>query len=106
MQVFQPNELGGYDPVNSWDIIGWYGQSLENKPFVAVGNQGNVYVSDPELSRVLVFSPDGNILNYFGDFGSSENTMGLVIGIAEDNQGGLWVIDGEGNRALHYTFSE
>jgi hypothetical protein len=34
------------------EIVAWYGQSLDNKPYLAVDNTGNLYTSDPEDYRV------------------------------------------------------
>lgn len=103
IQAFVRNELGEYLPVNAWDISGWFGQSLYNKPYLTVGPEGDLYASDPELSRILAFHPDGSIRYYFGDFESGAELLGQPIGIAADGQGGLWVVDAAGFRLLHYT---
>ncbi|MBI3159458.1 MAG: TIGR03663 family protein [Chloroflexi bacterium] len=103
IQAFRKAETGEYLPVNLWDITGWFGQALYNKPFMTVGDDGNLYVTDPDLSRILVFTADGDILRYWGDADSGAEIIGQPIGVASDGRGGLWVVDGEGNRLLHYT---
>jgi uncharacterized protein (TIGR03663 family) len=103
IQAFRKDETGEYLPVGLWDITGWFGQSLYNKPYMTVGSDGNLYVTDPELSRILVFTPGGEVLRYWGDADSGAEIIGQPIGIASDGRGGLWVVDGEGNRLLHYT---
>lgn len=103
IQVFQPNSTGSYFPLNTWDISGWYGQSLTNKPYLTFASDGNLFVTDPDLSRVLVFSPQGEFLFYFGDNFQASTSLGVVIGIAPDTNGGLWLTDGQGNRLLHIT---
>jgi len=64
IQVFSPDANGiAQDFLIKWDLEGWYGQSLDNKPYLTIGSDGNVYVSDPELSRILVFSPIGEVIS-------------------------------------------
>jgi uncharacterized protein (TIGR03663 family) len=48
--------------VASWPVPGWVGRGLANKPYLAVDLRGNVYASDPEQGRVLVFAPGGRPL--------------------------------------------
>lgn len=103
VQAFGADEFGQYVPVGLWDISGWFGQSLFNKPYLTVGSDGNVYVTDPELSRILAFTPDGGIIRYWGDADSGAEIIGIPLGIASDGRGGLWVVDGEGGRLLHYV---
>jgi len=94
----------GYTPVNSWEIDGWYGQSLENKPFLAADSLNRVFVADPEAGRVLVFSFDGSFISTFGDydpFGSSG--FGIIGGIASDDLGGVWVSDSVKNEIKYFT---
>ena len=48
VQVFQPDGNRDYTFLREWPIAGWYGQSLENKPYLALDGQGRVYLTDPE----------------------------------------------------------
>jgi DNA-binding beta-propeller fold protein YncE len=101
VQSFSQGEPGKDIPDNSWEISGWYGQSLDNKPYLAIGPDGNLFLTDPEASRVLVFSQDGEFLYYFGDF--DRGNLGVPIGISSDNENGLWISDSKNNRLLHFT---
>jgi uncharacterized protein (TIGR03663 family) len=104
IQVFAPNADGTvYSPLRQWDISGWYGQSLENKPFLAINAQDDVFVSDPEGYRVLEFSSDGSFIHTWGDYGTDLATFGLASAVAVDNQGHVWVSDGANNRILRFT---
>lgn len=104
VQVFMLNpETNTYYQINSWEINGWYGLGLENKPFIGIDQEGNIYISDPELSRVLIFNGNGEFLNYFGDVGFGPESIGIASGVAIDSEGSLWVSDGQGNRLLHFT---
>jgi predicted membrane-bound mannosyltransferase/sugar lactone lactonase YvrE len=103
IQVMSKDQNGTYVPYKNWDIVAWYGQSLDNKPFLAVDNNGNLYASDPEGYRILHFSTSGTFINYFGDYGTAANGLDLPTGIVDDGNGGVWVADAGNNRILHFT---
>jgi len=103
VQVIGEMEGGAFQSLQAWDISGWYGQSLENKPYLAVDPSSRVLVSDPEGYRVLVFDTDGNFLFYWGDFGSDPSTFDVVNGLAVDSQGGVWLADAGNNRIMHFV---
>ena len=104
VQGFVPNETGDfYIPTIQWDISGWFGQSLENKPFLAVDENENVFVTDPEGYRVLEFTSTGEFVRTWGAFGSGLEEIGLASGIAVDQQGFIWVTDAGNNRILRYS---
>ncbi len=103
IQVMVPSADGSYLPLNNWEVYAWYGQSLDNKPFVALDNNGNLYTTDPEGSRVLHFTSTGTFVNYFGDLGSGTNTFNLPTGIISDGKGGVWVADAGNNRIMHFS---
>jgi predicted membrane-bound mannosyltransferase/DNA-binding beta-propeller fold protein YncE len=104
VQVFTPDSTGkNYTSTLTFDINGWFGQSLDNKPFIAVDQAGNIYVTDPEGYRVLEFTPDGKIIRGWGDTGDPTDTLGLPSGIAIDAQGHVWVSDAGNNRIMRFT---
>lgn len=94
----------GYAPSNSWDIDGWYGQSLDNKPAITADLLNRVVVADPEAGRILIFSYDGTFLNTFGELDMiSPDGFGLIGGIASDEFGGLWVMDSLKNELKYFV---
>jgi sugar lactone lactonase YvrE len=101
LQVWEAFEGDFFIYRTSWDIFGWYGQTLENKPYLAVDEFGRIYAADPEGGRVLVFSPDGEALGYWGSFDFGPQGFGLVSGLATDGKGGIWITDGLRN-VIHY----
>ncbi|HLF89532.1 MAG TPA: flippase activity-associated protein Agl23 [Anaerolineales bacterium] len=106
MQIMFPDPANplNYIPLKSWDITGWYGQSLENKPYLAVdGEGGRLLVADPEGYRVLEFTAEGDFVRYWGDYSTATDGFGLVSGVAFDADGGVWVSDGANNWLLHFT---
>ncbi len=102
IQVFQADDQGQYTPLRSWDMQAWYGQSLENKPYMTVDEQGNLFISDPEGYRILQFTLLGEPLLYWGDFGSESNHFALPVGVTIDPQGDVWVVDTGNSRIMKF----
>ncbi len=103
IQAFKLNETGGYDFVRSWDVYGWFGQSLDNKPYIDAQPDGNVFATDPEGYRVLEFSADGEFIRYWGDYGQGDDSFGLTGAVTVDPLGGVWVSDTGNSRVMHFT---
>ncbi|NJD58713.1 MAG: TIGR03663 family protein, partial [Anaerolineae bacterium] len=103
IQVFAADASGNYIASNSWEVVAWYGQSLDNKPYIAVDEQGNLYTTDPEGYRVLHFTTSGTFVNYFGDYGVGTDQFNLPTGIVTDGKGGVWIADAGNNRIMHFS---
>jgi DNA-binding beta-propeller fold protein YncE len=104
VQTFFPSEDGmRFIPAKQWDVYGWFGQSTENKPFIAVNDRGHVFITDPEGYRVMEFDGDGQLLRVWGDLGDSPAGFGLAAGIAIDPDGHVWVTDAAYNRIMRFT---
>lgn len=103
VQTFELMEDGAYKPGRSWAVPAWYGQSLDNKPYIAVDAQGSVYVSDPEGYRVLKFDGEGQPLLAFGDFGTGSAQFGMPVGLSIAPDGGIWVADAGNSRVMLFT---
>jgi predicted membrane-bound mannosyltransferase/DNA-binding beta-propeller fold protein YncE len=103
IQVFSPDATGAnYGVSLSWDVNAWNGQSLDNKPFLTVDGDGNVFAVDPEGYRILEFGSDGNIIRTWGDYSLDTDGFGLASGVAVDPQSNIWVSDGANMRLLHF----
>ena len=103
VQAFTPSEDGTfYFPTLQWDVNGWFGQSLDNKPFIAVGPDEHVFITDPEGYRIIEFTPEGQFVRTWGDFGNGPEEIGLAAGVAVDQLGFVWVTDAGNNRILRY----
>jgi DNA-binding beta-propeller fold protein YncE len=103
IQAFLPSEDGmTYFPTLQWDVNAWFGQSVENKPFIAVGPDEHVFITDPEGYRVIEFTETGEFVRTWGAFGMGPEELGLPSGIAVDPLGFIWVSDSGNNRILRY----
>lgn len=106
IQVFSPTNQAGtvYQFNRSWEIQGWYGQSLENKPFIAVNPvTENILVTDPESLRVLEFNNSGTFIRGWSNFSTDPNAgFGLISGITIDNSGQVWVTDASNCRIYQF----
>ncbi len=83
------------------DVNGWFGQSLDNKPFIAVDGQGRIYITDPEGFRVIVFGSDGVYRNTLGEAG--DNLLTLVSGVAVAADGTILVSEPGADRVVTYA---
>jgi predicted membrane-bound mannosyltransferase/DNA-binding beta-propeller fold protein YncE len=92
-----------YVPALQWDIDGWVGQSLENKPFIAVNAEGHVFITDPEGYRVIEFDAEGKFIRTWGNYGLGPAEFGLASGIAIDSEGHIWVTDAVNQRIMRFT---
>jgi uncharacterized protein (TIGR03663 family) len=95
-----------FAPLAQWDVVGWYGQSLDNKPFIAVDKAGRVFVTDPEGYRVIAYSPEGEILFTWGMFGAEDGNFGMAAALAFDADGNLWVTDAGNMRIMRFTLPQ
>jgi uncharacterized protein (TIGR03663 family) len=48
-------------PAADWPVPAWEGQDAFNKPYLAVGETGDVYASDPQNARVLLLDREGRL---------------------------------------------
>ena len=103
IQVMAVDQTSVYQPTQQWDVVGWYGQSLDNKPYLAVGANGSLYTTDPESFHVLEFSNTGELTRYWGTFGSGPEGLNLPTGLTVDPTGGIWIADSGNNRIVHFT---
>jgi DNA-binding beta-propeller fold protein YncE len=103
VQSFTPSADGmSYIPLQQWDVNAWFGQSLENKPFIAVSEDGQVFITDPEGYRVIQFTSTGEFVRTWGDFGIGTDEIGLAAGVAVAPDGAIWVTDAGNNRLMKF----
>jgi sugar lactone lactonase YvrE len=87
-----------------WLVPSWGSQHLYHKPYLTVAGNGDVYASDPENFRVLVYNNAGGIKATFGSFGSEINRFGLPNGLAWNAQNNvLSVVDADNQRVMNFA---
>ncbi|MFN2189034.1 MAG: 6-bladed beta-propeller, partial [Candidatus Promineifilaceae bacterium] len=79
--------------VYEWPVDAWYGETINNKPYIATDPSGRVYVTDPEGQRIIIFDEFGQYLGRFGVFGQGAGSVGLPTGITIDQDGYIYVVD-------------
>ena len=103
IQEFSIDENLNFTYIKNWEIFGWYGQSLDNKPYLTIDQKGNLFVTDPEAYRILEFDAEGNFIGYFGDFSQGADGFNLPASAAVDPNGGIWVTDAGNGRIMHFS---
>ena len=63
--------------------------------YLALDQEGNLYVSDTLNSRIQVFDPEGNLIRFFGEPGTGLGQLARPKGVAVDPRGIVYVVDGE-----------
>ncbi len=97
VQAFDEIVGSQFEAVTEWLIDGWYSQSIENKPYLAISPQGHICVTDPEGGRVLCFTQEGEF-----QLGFTGGGMILPSGIAFDSACRIWVSDAGSDRILRF----
>jgi uncharacterized protein (TIGR03663 family) len=103
IQVFEETAPNQFTASLEWSIDGWFGQSLENKPYISAGPSGRICTTDPEGYRVLCFTGQGEFLYGWGEFGQEDTQFSLPAGIAMDDACGAWVADSAAGRLMKFT---
>jgi predicted membrane-bound mannosyltransferase/streptogramin lyase len=98
VQIFQPDSTGlEFFSTDSFDISAWYGQGIDNKPYLTTDAANNIYISDPEAGRILKFNSSGDFLVGYQDINTSDDLISYPFGIDIDKTGKLWFSDGASN---------
>lgn len=103
IQFFDASPGSGFPVGGEWHVEAWFGDSLDNKPSLAVAPDGHVCASDPEGYRVLCFTATGEFATAFGAYGQGGNQFGLVSGLAFAPDGSLWAVDSGNSRVMRFT---
>jgi len=65
---------------------------------IAIGPNGDAYISDTMNGRIQIFDADGTFLSTFGKPGDGPGDFARPKGIALDSDGHIWVADADQNR--------
>jgi sugar lactone lactonase YvrE len=102
VQVFD-DPVDQYEPVYEWTLDSWFGQSLENKPYLGIDERGVLCTTDPEGFRILCFNLAGEFLiGWGGAFGLEANQFNILSGIDIADSGAVWVVDSGNHRIMRF----
>jgi len=72
---------------------------------VAIGRNGNIFVSDSANCRIQIFTAQGDFINQFGTSGKSNGQLDFPNGITIDKRGNLIIAD-DNNKRISIFSSE
>jgi sugar lactone lactonase YvrE len=88
-------------PLMQWPVEAWYGKGALYKPSLVVGDQGYVFVSDPEGDRIIVYNSGGQVITVWGRLYAPEPiAFSLPLGLDLYDQRYLFVADSNNNRIV------
>lgn len=94
----------GIQPIRSIYGFGRKPDELLDKPYnIALDKKGNIYVTDSNHHRVLVFNRTGKLLAKIGKEGLGRGGLKFPIGIAVAPNGNVYVIDKNQNKIVVYN---
>jgi len=106
VQVFEPDASGlQFRSARLWEVDAWSADSLDNKPFLALSQDGTVYITDPDRGRIIAFDNEGNFKVLWGGF-DNNYLMGVISGITTAADGTVWVTDATNNTLLQFQPNE
>jgi len=73
-----------------WPIAG---ANTTDSPHIALGLSTEVYLSEPEGDRVLLYDGQGQLLGQFGGKGVGSGQFDKPIGVTVDNKGHVYMVD-------------
>ena len=86
---------------SQWPVLGWYSQSVLNKPYLTAASRGGyVYATDPEGARIIRWSGNGILLDVWGTPGSGPAEFTNPTGVAVDKDGNIYVSDSGNHRIM------
>ncbi|GJM41580.1 MAG: hypothetical protein DHS20C20_18620 [Ardenticatenaceae bacterium] len=60
---------------------------------IAVGSDGVIYVANPELHRITLFSPTDRTFRTFGNLGDGDGQFSYPSSLTVDNEGNVFIVD-------------
>jgi uncharacterized protein (TIGR03663 family) len=86
-------------PLNAIPIQGWESHGIANKPYIAVGPDGSMYVTMPERGEVQKVSPDGHVVQMPRP-ADRQNRLGFPTGIAVGPDNTVYTAESQGGAVL------
>jgi len=87
----------------AWPVLGWEGESVTNKPYLALDSAQKVYVTGPDYHWCVQFEPAGGVRTVWGQFGSDLASFNMPAGIALGADDSVYVLDSANHRVLKFA---
>ncbi|MSQ15107.1 MAG: TIGR03663 family protein [Dehalococcoidia bacterium] len=87
---------GDFTFIRDFPVIGWQGQGVENKPYIGVASNGDVFATDPSLGRVIRYTKDGATSAIIGGY-DADKFFRTPTGVAVNPSGGIYISDASAN---------
>lgn len=98
-----PYEAPDYIFVREWGDSGSGIDGFDQVRGIAIGQQGDLYVTDQNNHRVVVFDQLGGYIGEWGSYGSSAGMFIFPAGIAVASDGSVLVSDSGNHRVQRFT---
>ncbi|MCC6175466.1 MAG: TIGR03663 family protein [Chloroflexi bacterium] len=83
------------NPLGAIPVQGWESHAITNKPYIAVGSGGRIYVTEPERNEVLEIAPDGQSRSVPRP-NDPKGRPGLPTGITVGPDGAVYTVESAG----------
>ena len=95
VQIFDINaaDPSAFQVVHTFEVPAWYSQSLDNKPYIAFTEAGDILITDPEGNLVWQFTVEGELVRSWNGSGGNIDRPSMPCGIVVDNDGSVWVVN-------------
>ena len=70
---------------------------------IALDGEGNVYIADEWLNRILVFTKDGKFIHQWGKAGSGDGELDRPAGLVITGDGTMFLTDARNHRVQKFT---
>jgi DNA-binding beta-propeller fold protein YncE len=80
-------------PKHMFSIYGGFEAEGLNNPYDMAQIDGEIYVSDTQNNRIVVFDTGGSMLRTFGEPGTEMDKLKMPYGIDGDDEGNIYVAD-------------
>ena len=104
--LLAPRAAGAMAPpeyVLGWDVPGSLTGGRGVPGGIAAGPAGRIYVTEAIQARVLVYSPEGILLDAFGEPGTGPGQLRSPAGVTVAADGSVYVVDDENAKVVKYS---
>ena len=102
---FQTEKLIYFDLIKTAKKQSFESQKINDSRGLAIGKEGNIYISDMGNNRIHIFSSELKYKKSFGNKGSEPGNFKGPRGIAIDNGNNFYVVDRDNGRIQKFDYA-